>query len=209
MRPRPRRPNMKECLHIMAYPCNLIIPTRIVRRPLGMIVLLLICLGTPCAAQVSTDIVSDGPTGTTVQLGNPTTHLIEGGDQQGANLFHSFDRFHLGTNETASFVGLASGIEHIISRVTGNEASMLDGTLHSAMPAANLFFMNPNGVVFGANARLDVNGSFYLSTANTLQFADGTRLDTDPNQVPGFTAAAPVAFGFMTPEVAPISIEGS
>jgi large exoprotein involved in heme utilization and adhesion len=45
---------------------------------------------------------------------------ITGGTRpaNGPNLFHSFDRFSIGTNDTARFSG-PTGIANILSRVTG------------------------------------------------------------------------------------------
>ncbi len=192
----------------MTYHCNLTTVFRLVWERLGIIALLILCLQTPGTAQVTTAITSDGTMGTIVHQDH-TMHRIDGGTPLGPNLFHSFDQFRLGTGDTASFAGPQSGIDNIISRVTGGEQSIIDGTLHTAIPDANLFLLNPSGVLFGANARLDVSGSFHVSTAHALHFSDGTVLDTDPNPVPMFTVAAPVAFGFMTPHPKPIEIEGS
>ncbi len=174
----------------------------------GFIIWLMLCLWMPCAAQITTTMTPDGTMGTRVQQEVSTYH-IDGGTLRGANLFHSFDQFRLGTGDTASFVGPPSGIDNIISRVTGSESSMIDGTLHTAMPDANLFLLNPSGVMFGANARLDISGSFHVSTAQSLHFSDGTTLNTESDTMPVLSAAPPVAFGFMTSTPAPIEIEGS
>ena len=100
--------------------------------------------------------------------------LIEGGTrpQNGANLFHSFAEFSIDTDESAYFSN-PNGVERIFSRVTGNNKSEILGTLGILDSGnADLFFLNPNGVIFGRDARLDINGSFIVSTADAIGFSD-------------------------------------
>jgi filamentous hemagglutinin family protein len=117
--------------------------------------------------------IPDGSTATQF-LGNqilPTaTSSLRGG-----NLYHSFDKFNVPTNGVvfgtgAGINGLA--VNNIINRVTGTDASVILGTIQSraAFPNANLFLLNPNGIVFGTDARLDIGGSFHGSTATGLKF---------------------------------------
>src|ERR671925_304555 len=136
------------------------------RRALGGGVLLLsggLLLAVLCAlsrAQGPTALTPDGTLGTTVTR-TGTVHTIAGGSRpgNGPNLFHSFDRFSVGTNDTASFTGPA-GIANILSRVTGGQRSEIDGRLQSTIPGANLYLLNPSGVLVGPNASLDISGSF-------------------------------------------------
>ena len=107
--------------------------------------LLLGVLLTSGQAQVTTTITPDGTLGTTVtQRG--TIHDITGGTRpgNGPNLFHSFDRFSVGTNDTARFSG-PTGIVNILNRVTGGQQSVIDGRLQSTIPGANLYLLNPSG----------------------------------------------------------------
>lgn len=119
------------------------------------------------------------------------TFLIEKGTVRGGNLFHSFQDFSVPTGGTAYFENSAN-IQNIFSRVTGTSASSIDGILKANGPA-NLFFLNPNGIFFGRNAQLDIGGSFLGTTANSIQFIDGTQFSAiAPQSPPLLTVAAPV-----------------
>ena len=99
---------------------------------------------------------------------------------RGNNLFHSFGQFNVQTGESATFTG-SSTVENVIGRVTGGQQSLIDGQLRSEMPQANLYLLNPSGVLFGPNATLDVPGSFHVSTADYLKLGDNGL--TPPRQV--------------------------
>jgi len=160
-------------------------------------------------AAVPSAITSDGTLRTTVSQ-RGTIYDITGGTRpaNGPNLFHSFDRFSVGTGDTARFSG-ETGIANILSRVTGGQPSAIDGRLESTMSGANLYLLNPSGVLFGSNASLSVSGSFHVSTADFLRFADGAKFSANLGQESVLTMESPAAFGFLGPMPAPIIVQGS
>jgi filamentous hemagglutinin family protein len=111
-------------------------------------------------AAVTSAISADGILGTTVsKSGN--VFDINGGTIKGTNQFHSFGLFSVGTGDIASFNG-PSSITNILGRVIGWQQSQIDGTLRTTIPGANLYLVNPAGVLFGPNASLNVSGSFHV-----------------------------------------------
>ena len=121
-----------------------------------------------------------------VEVKGLPAQLIEGGAARGSNLFHSFTEFNVGELQRVYFAN-PTGIENILSRVTGSNVSHILGTL-GVNGSANLFFLNPNGIIFGENAQLDVAGSFVGSTANSFVFPDGSEFSaTNPTAPPLLT----------------------
>ncbi|MEL6711082.1 MAG: filamentous hemagglutinin N-terminal domain-containing protein [Pseudomonadota bacterium] len=135
-------------------------------------------------------------------------HTISGGIQQGANLFHSFRAFSIATGEMADFQ-TSSETQHIISRVTGGQESWLNGTLRVSGSDADLYLLNPQGILLGEQASLDMRGSLHLSTADQLILQDNTRIATGAGSDVQLSVAPPEAFGFLTTQVAPIQITGA
>ncbi|CAN5473619.1 hypothetical protein BH09PLA1_BH09PLA1_05750 [soil metagenome] len=126
----------------------------------------------------------------------------------GSNLFHSFSRFDVGAGEVATFQSPGS-VRSILARVTGGSRSEISGTLVSDTPGANLFLINPGGVLFGPGARLQVKGSFTVSTADVVKLADGGRFNCNlPTTDDLLTTADPSAFGFASGSPARVTLTG-
>ncbi len=136
-------------------------------------------------AQITPDTTLDTQRSVVTPL-NPQVDRIDGGAIRGANLFHSFQEFNVGNGRSAYF-GNPTGIENILSRVTGTNPSNIFGKL-GVLGNANLFLINPNGIIFGAAAQLDIRGSFFASTASSFKFPDGSEFSaTKPTSPPLLT----------------------
>ena len=128
---------------------------------------------------------------------NSLEDRINGGAIRGKNLFHSFKEFNIDNNRSVYFNN-PTNIENILTRVTGNNQSQILGKL-GVLGNANLFLINPNGIIFGKDASLDINASFVGSTANFINFADGTEFSAVTPNKPILTISTPLGLGLDNP----------
>jgi filamentous hemagglutinin family protein len=138
------------------------------------------------------------------------------GERRGGNLFHSFQVFNVigAQGESVTFTGPAA-VKNVVSRVTGGtsaitglKSSFIDGPVAVAIPGANFYFINPNGVVFGESGSVQADGSVYIATADAVRFRDGAAFYADPSKNSTLTAAPPSAFGFLAASPAQIEMNG-
>ncbi|OLP19534.1 hypothetical protein BST81_04490 [Leptolyngbya sp. 'hensonii'] len=139
--------------------------------------LLLSLLGMPSGQAQSIISASDGTQ--TIVTPNGTILTITGGQisGDGANLFHSFAQFGLNSQQIANFLS-TPGIQNILARVVGGDPSIINGLIQVTGSNANLYLMNPAGIVFGPTASLNVPAAFTATTANRIGFSNGGQFNT-------------------------------
>ncbi|MDP3090901.1 MAG: filamentous hemagglutinin N-terminal domain-containing protein [Nitrospira sp.] len=153
------------------------------------------------------------PNTTVTQNGN--VYNITDGTRAGTNLFHSFGNFSVGAGDIANFLntpvnGSLPLTSNILGRVTGGNVSNLFGTIQTTgFGNANLFLMNPAGIVFGPTATLNVGGSVTFTTANSIRLTDTGILHADPTSTSVLTSAPVAAFGFLGSNPGAITVQGS
>jgi filamentous hemagglutinin family protein len=128
---------------------------------------------------------------------------IDGGAPRGANLFHSFSQFNIGEGRGAYFTNPA-GILNILTRVTGANRSDILGRLGVINGDANLFLINPNGIVFGPSASLDVQGSFLATTADAVKLGDSGVFSASQPATSNLLTVSPSALWFNAVAAQPI-----
>ncbi len=186
-------------------------------RFFGSQLLIMLFLSEPLAAQTSPITSSGLNTHISAPIAGPadTTRLdITGGVRpgNGSNLFHSFGEFGVPTNHIANFLNdTTTPTANILGRVTGGNPSNISGMIQTTgFGNANLFLMNPAGIVFGPNAALNVGGSVSFTTADYLRLTDGTHFNALPGPADASVSSAPVAaFGFLGSNPAAITLLGS
>jgi filamentous hemagglutinin family protein len=127
---------------------------------------------------------------------------IDGGARSGANLFHSFSQFNVGAGRGAYFTDPA-GILNILTRVTGANRSEILGRL-GVLGDANLFLINPNGIVFGPSASLDVQGSFLATTADAVKLGEAGLFSASQPTTSNLLSVSPSALWFNAVAAQPI-----
>ena len=185
---------MRSIERLINIQCDRSISGSNLSKPLVYALNLLLLAALPLQAQV----IPDNSLGNERSIVTPNVtiqddlaDLIEGGAIRGENLFHSFEQFSIPEGNRVYFAS-PNGIANILTRVTGNNISEIFGTLGTD-GAANLFLLNPNGIVFGENAILDLNGSFLATTAESYLFENGfTYSAIEPEIPPLLTINIPV-----------------
>ncbi len=155
--------------------------------------LLSLWIGTILISPANAQISSDGTTNTSISV-TDDGFIINNGDRAGGNLFHSFKEFSV-LRGSEAFFNNANNIVNIFSRVTGGNISNIDGLIR-ANGSANLFLINPAGIIFGENASLHIGGSFYGSTANSILFPNNIEFAASNPVKPILTINAPIGLRF-------------
>jgi filamentous hemagglutinin family protein len=156
------------------------------------------------------EVVVDNSFGPRAGLPGPNFEIPAAlGHTVGSNLFHSFESFNLTSSESATFTAPAtSSYDNVVSRVTGDSASSIDGLLRSTIPGTDFYFMNPHGVVFGSSAQIDVPGAFHVTTADYVRLGNNGLFYADLGQDSILTTAPPVAFGFLAANPGALVVAG-
>ncbi|NET47632.1 MAG: CHAT domain-containing protein [Merismopedia sp. SIO2A8] len=151
------------------------------------------------ASAALAQISPDGSTPTSV--GTCDTHCsITGGTSLGDRIFHSFQDFNINSDQTVEFIRpdhlAVETFLTILNRVTGQNPSNLLGTL-TVEGNANVFLINPNGIVLGPDARLDMSGSFVATTAERILFENNQQFSaTDPQDPALLTISTPIGLQY-------------
>jgi filamentous haemagglutinin family N-terminal domain len=147
------------------------------------------------AFPVRAQIVPNG-LGTQVTV-NGQQFDIHGGTRAGANLFHSFAQFGLHQGQIANFSSNPA-IRNILARVTGGDASVINGLIKVTGGNSNLYLMNPAGIIFGPHASLNVPAAFIATTANAIKIGNGYfGMNTTAAELAALTAE-PNGFAFSS-----------
>jgi len=148
-------------------------------------------------ADTTGGIATDGTMGAAQILNGANVTIAQSlGTTAGNNLFHSFADFNINTGQSVTFTG-ADNLQNVFSRVTGSDITKIEGTLKSTIANAAFFFINPNGITFGADAQVDVPGAFHVSSADKIDFPNNAVFYADKNQASTLSSDAPAAFGFL------------
>ena len=160
-------------------------------------------------------IIPDGTLGTEGSVVTPNIEIkgtpsdrIDGGAIRGSAIFHSFQEFNIKEGRGGYFSN-PFGVDNIFTRVTGSNASNIYGKL-GVLGNANLFLLNPNGLIFGPNASLDLTGSFLGTTANSFNFGNGIEFSaTNPTAAPLLSVSVPLGVQFNQQQPSPIVNSGN
>jgi len=161
------------------------------------------------ATTLFAEIVTDGTLGSGQTLTGPDYSVNSSfGMQAGTNLYFSFSDLNVNTGESVTFSGPAE-IANIFIRVTGGNASTIDGLFRATVAGANIFFMNPSGILYGPNGTLDVSRGFYTLTSDYIGFDNSDRFYSDLLESSVLTATAPLNAGFLSSNISGITVDGT
>jgi filamentous hemagglutinin family protein len=169
------RPDWRSDLPPFAWICPWFSPVLATVASLSLVTLL------PSAVLAQAILpATDGTGSQVIQTGNQFD--ISGGTRSGngANLFHSFQRFGLGPDQVANFRATPD-LQAILGRVTGGDPSVIEGLIRVSGGTPNLFLINPAGFLFGPTARLDVPAAFHVTTATAVGLGDRWFSASGPN----------------------------
>ena len=160
-------------------------------------------LGVGISGIAIAQVVPDNTLGAESSVVTPNVNIegiqgdrIDNGAIRGTNLFHSFEQFNIGTGRGAYFAN-PTGIANIFSRVTGANSSEILGRL-GVLGNANLFLINPQGIVFGSGASLDVQGSFLATTGDAVKLGNGGLFSATQPEASNLLTVSPSAILFNT-----------
>ena len=146
--------------------------------------------------------------GSIVSTSDSITFNLTGGTVTGNNLFHSYSRFDLPDSAQVASFNISPSVENILARVSSGDASIIEGTLEvTGGNNANLYFMNPAGVLFGSGAQLNLTGDLIVTTANGIGFEDGSFFDAAGGTPSLSSINTPVNLAFTTTEPGAIVTE--
>jgi filamentous hemagglutinin family protein len=141
------------------------------KTAIASLVLVTLAFGGGLETKVNAQITPNANDAGTLVNQNDKTLNIQGGTKAGENLLHSFEKFGVNEGQTANFVSNPA-IKNILGRVTGGDASVINGLIQVTGGNSNLYLMNPAGIIFGSGAKLNVSGSFTATTANGIGLGD-------------------------------------
>jgi filamentous hemagglutinin family protein len=163
----------------------------------SLLIIATVLIGVNYDSKIQAQITPDGSLGSEssvvtpdVEVKGKTVDRIDGGAIRDRNLFHSFSEFNVNESQSVYFAN-PDNIEQIFTRVTGGDPSNILGTL-GVDGAADLLLLNPNGIIFGENSSLDVEGSFFGTTADSVIFEDDTEFSAVNPQSPLLTVGVPL-----------------
>jgi filamentous hemagglutinin family protein len=157
------------------------------------------------AQPITPELSPDGSNTVVTPQGNRFD--ITDGTRSGANLFHSFEQFGLNSGQIANFVSNPE-IQNILGRIVGGDVSVINGLIQVSQGNSNLFLMNPAGIIFGPNARLNVPAAFTATTATGIGFGESWFNAVGANSYAALVGN-PNAFAFTTSQLGSIINAGN